>query len=75
MMKAYKVNLTFDDGAKVEDKTVIVFHEEESMIPIICDSLLCKTNEDYIRSYNHIAVIDVSDGDGFEITSSVSICK
>jgi hypothetical protein len=66
--KAYKCYVEFDNGAKVEDKVVIVFANSEDDVSPTINKILCKYNDDYARILK-IEKIEISIGDGFEIVN------
>ena len=65
-INAYKCYVEFDNGAIITDKVVIVFAENDTSVPSVVNTILCKHNDDSILSLN-VKKVDIELNEGFEI--------
>ena len=65
-INAYKCYVEFDNGAMVTDKVVIVFAENDTSVPSVVDTILCKHNDDSILSLK-VKKVNIELNEGFEI--------
>lgn len=65
-MKAFKCTVDFDNGAKVEKVTMIVFADNPFLVSKICEEKLCKHYDESVTSAT-MEEIQINDGDAFII--------
>ena len=69
-MNAYRCEAEFDNGAKVEEKVVIVFAENIGQVRFIVVDILCKSTDDCV-THLEIKKIDIVNGDAFVVTDEL----